>query len=220
MKAVLVLGLAVLAVPLALASQKPPAQQIREATRPLPRDQRDDATVLGYRSGDTLEVLREGSNHFICLADPPGDDRFQVSCYHRSLEPFMARGRELAAQGVGRGERNRIRNEEVAAGRLAMPMAAMISMFGDLREGQDRPDSVNILRVLYLPYATAEGTGLPLAGRGGGPWLMDEGTPRAHVMIPQGRRAFDDRGRRRRRRRDRNAAVDTVTASTSGRPVR
>ena len=34
-----------------------------------------------------------------CLANSPGVDRWHVACYHRSLEPFMARGHELRAAG-------------------------------------------------------------------------------------------------------------------------
>jgi hypothetical protein len=37
--------------------------------------------------------------------------------------------------------------------------------------------------VLYWPGATPETTGLPTKGRRGEPWLMDAGTPGAHVMI-------------------------------------
>jgi hypothetical protein len=37
--------------------------------------------------------------------------------------------------------------------------------------------------VLYVPFATAESTGLPTAARVGAPWLMDAGTAGAHIMI-------------------------------------
>jgi hypothetical protein len=38
--------------------------------------------------------------------------------------------------------------------------------------------------VIYIPYATAETTGLPLKPDVAGmPWLMDPGTHRAHIMI-------------------------------------
>jgi hypothetical protein len=38
--------------------------------------------------------------------------------------------------------------------------------------------------VIYIPYATAESTGLPLKPDAPGmPWIMDPGTHRAHIMI-------------------------------------
>jgi hypothetical protein len=38
--------------------------------------------------------------------------------------------------------------------------------------------------VIYIPYATAASTGLPLKPTAPGmPWIMDPGTHRAHIMI-------------------------------------
>ena len=39
-------------------------------------------------------------NELICLADDPNQPGFNVSCYHKDLEPFMQRGRELKKQGL------------------------------------------------------------------------------------------------------------------------
>jgi hypothetical protein len=44
--------------------------------------------------------LREGENELICVANDPSKTSFSVACYHRDLEPYMARGRELLAQKV------------------------------------------------------------------------------------------------------------------------
>ena len=86
---------------------------ISSALLPLPEAYRDGATVLGYGEDGMVSVVREGNNGMYCLADKPGDERFQAVCYHESLEPFMARGRELRAQGVtGRAVLEK-RHEEV-----------------------------------------------------------------------------------------------------------
>jgi len=38
--------------------------------------------------------------------------------------------------------------------------------------------------VIYIPFATPESTGLPLSPEiPGGPWIMDSGTHRAHIML-------------------------------------
>jgi hypothetical protein len=166
--------------------------QIAEAVNPLNEADRAAATVMGYRTGTTLEVLRQGTNQYICLADSPTDQRFQVSCYHKDLDPFMARGRELAAQGKDMEQRRKMRIAEIEAGTLPMPKrASLISLYGigDL-DSSGRPDSVFTLRVLYLPYATAEETGLDEHPSRTSPYLMGAGTPWAHLMIFGERRRF------------------------------
>lgn len=184
-----------------LPAQPPIPRQIEEAVDPLPRSLRADATVMGYRAGSSrLEIIRPGTNDFICLADEPGSQRFLVSCYHRSLEPYMARGRELRAEGLTRQESRDQRIKEIDQGHLVITMAALYSLYGTINPASGWPDSVNTLRVLYLPYATLEDTGLPASGAGGRPWLMSPGSPRAHLMIPGERRAFPDKPRRRRGR--------------------
>src|SRR5262249_35093331 len=85
----------------AAAQPAPDAQQIASAVLPLPKEFRESARVLGYHAGSSqLVPLREGTGAFTCLATDPKESDFHVACYHKSLEPFMARGRALRAQGV------------------------------------------------------------------------------------------------------------------------
>lgn len=178
-------------------AQRPASQQIAEAVAPLARRFRSEATVMGYSPSGELTILQQGQNQFICLADDPNDRRFQVSCYHRDLEPFMKRGRELRALGKRGSERQQIRNTEIEAGIIPMPQrASVISYYGvgRINPSTGRPDSVTTLQVLYLPYATSEETGFPdRPSRTPNPYLMDPGTPRAHLMIPGERRAYRPR---------------------------
>ncbi len=167
------------------AAQAPIEQQISEAVTPLRPADRDGATVLGYVSGTTLEVVREGTNQYICLADPPDDTVFRVTCYHESLDPFIGRGREIRAAGGSGGDVRRIRKEEVEAGQLTVPeRALLITLSGTRGPDGAAPDSVTSLNVIYLPYATAEDLGVAITPQGTDPWLMDPGQHRAHVMIP------------------------------------
>lgn len=190
---VLVLALSAGTVP--VAAQAPeqeslsPDLQVKVAVQALPEAFRADATVLGYPPGETeLVELREGSGPFICLAPTPGEDPLRSACYHRSLEPFMARGRELAAEGYSGQERIEKRNDEVEAGLVPMPSdPASLFQVAAPREGLD-PDTGELrdaegLVVVYVPGATAESTGLPDRPVPGLPWLMDAGTPRAHIMF-------------------------------------
>lgn len=164
-------------------------RQIAAAVLPLPEEFRADATVMGYR-GRNLEVIRAGSGAMICLADDPWQSNFHVACYHKDLEPFMARGRALRAGGMGREESDSVRNAEVESGALPMPRAAALWSITAAADSMDwlanTPRSARHLYVIYLPGATAESTGITTTPAQGTPWLMFPGTPRAHVMfIPQ-----------------------------------
>ena len=68
-------------------------QQIASAVLAAPTEARGEAMVYGYSESGEFMMLREGSNDFICIADDPQKDGFQVVCYHKSLEPMMERGR-------------------------------------------------------------------------------------------------------------------------------
>ncbi len=105
-----------------LATDPPAVEpQIAGAVQAAPEDRREGATVMGYSSEGELVTLREGTNEIICLADRPGDDKFRVACYHRSLEAYMQRGRELRAEGVTGAENLDARHAEADAGTLEMP---------------------------------------------------------------------------------------------------
>jgi hypothetical protein len=43
--------------------------------------------------------------------------------------------------------------------------------------------AVRPLYEVYMPYATAASTGIPEQPTRNGPWLMDPGTPKAHIMF-------------------------------------
>ena len=154
-------------------------RQIALAVLPLPQEFRASATVLGYGADARLEQLRAGTGPFTCLASDPRSDRFHVACYHRSLEPFMARGRALRASGVTGDQVDSVRFREVRSGTLRMPNqpAALYSLTGPTATGA-RP-----LFVMYVPGATSTSTGLSAQPAEGTPWIMFPGTPKAHIML-------------------------------------
>ncbi len=85
--------------------------QINNALLAAPEEQREGAKVYGYNDQNELVVLREGSGDLICISDNPNEEGVNIACYHKSLEPFMARGRELRAAGTVRMEIFNIREE-------------------------------------------------------------------------------------------------------------
>ena len=181
-------------VPVPLLGQKtvapPPVdQQIAAAVSVLPKDQRAGATVLGYQADGKLTLLRKGTGDMTCLGHNPADKAFHVACYHNSMEPFMARGRELRATGVTGPQVDTVRFKEVREGKLAMPKtpAAMYQFFGgtfDAATGEVK--GAGALYVVYIPFATSQSTGLSANPSSAGPsvpWIMFPGTPKAHIMF-------------------------------------
>lgn len=189
MKIILVV-LLVIGTRFCFAQEVPPAEmQIKNAVMAAPEELRENATVMGYSPGGEFVILRKGSNGMICLADDPAQKGFSVACYHQDLDAFMARGRALKKEGKSFKEIFDMREAEVKAGKLKMP-AQPTTLYvyttsdekydaatGDIQDGYLR-------YVIYIPYATAESTGLPLKPDAAGqPWIMDPGTHRAHIMI-------------------------------------
>ena len=167
------------------------AQQIASAVLPLPAEFRADARGMGYRpSGKELVTLRSGGGAFTCLASNPAQPRFHVACYHRSLEPFMARGRELRAKGITKPEAvDSARFAEIKSGKLKMPAAgALYSLSGkkaNFNAATNAVTGASQLHVVYMPFATTESTGLSdkMAQGSKAPFLMFPGTAKAHLMI-------------------------------------
>jgi len=166
-----------------------PQVQIKTALLACPDESKDKAMIYGYSPTGEFIVLRQGTNEMVCLADDPNQPGLNVSCYHKSLEPFMARGRELKKEGKKHQEVFDIREKEAKSGKLPMPKnPATLLIYtadqekynpitGEVHDGYQRS-------VIYIPYATGESTGLPTKPIAPGmPWIMDPGTHRAHIMI-------------------------------------
>jgi hypothetical protein len=168
------------------AATPPAAEQIAAAVQAAPAERRDGAAVLGYDESGKVVTLRPGTNDLVCLYDDPSDDRWSVACYHKDLEPFMARGRELAAEGLSGKERAEKRLKEIDDGKLAMPKEprTLYVLHGSGYDAATNTVGEAYLRwVIYTPYATPESTGLSTKMAENAPWLMDEGTAGAHIMI-------------------------------------
>lgn len=182
------LALAALAVSASWSCASPqvanPEEQVAQALAAAPKDLSEGARVLGYATDGTVVQLREGSNDFICLASNPANERFSSSCYHASLEPYFARGRELDAAGASRDERYLIRYQEMEAGTLPMPVMSATQYILDGTWNSETRTAEGMVRwVIYVPGATEASIGLSAAPVEGGPYLMSAGTPGAHIMI-------------------------------------
>ncbi len=166
------------------ASAQTVDELIAEAVLPLPEDLRANATVYQYDS-ETGErrVLRRGTNHVEC--HPKTEDGF-TWCNPTASAARRDLSARLIAQGVSDEDRQAALEAAEAAGEVQQ--APFGSIVYRLYDGDDR---IKLLWIVLLPNATAAELGMPtasqrdnaLAGQGL-PWMMEEGTPGAHLMIP------------------------------------
>lgn len=153
------------------------------AVRPLPEDLRAEATVYQYDDAGERVVLREGSNHVECM--PPDDNGF-TSCAGKATAGRRDFSAKLSAEGL--------EGEELQAALAAAEAAGTIepTPFGALfYRVYDKDDRIQLLWAVLLPNATAEELGMSLESQRdnslagmGRPWMMREGTPGAHLMVP------------------------------------
>jgi hypothetical protein len=162
---------------------------IATALMAAPEASRANCTVIGYNMAGEFVTLKEGTNELICLADDPKKPGFNAACYHKDMEPFMARGRELKNEGKDAIEIFNIREEEAKSGKLSMGKTGSTLHIYYGKDSRYDPETSKVSGakyryVVYMPWATSESTGLPekpLASNH--PWIMNPGTHRAHIMI-------------------------------------
>jgi hypothetical protein len=191
MRAFILTSLFIFSISLSSNAQDIPSEkeQIAAAVQALPTAMRNNVTVLGYDQNGKLTTLQKGSGNMVCLADNPMQPGFSAACYHKDLEPFMARGRALREAGKSSEEVFNIRESEAKKGVLEMPeMPTTLHIlygknaFYNVQTG--KVEKAIYRYVVYIPWATSESTGLPERPTVvGGPWIMEPGTHKAHIMI-------------------------------------
>src|SRR5689334_9796119 len=151
------LPMLILASIAAAADVPSPQVQIAGAVLAAPAELRDGAAVLGYDAQGGRVIIREGNNEMICLASDPTKTAFNVACYHKDLEPFMARGRELLAQKVTGAKRNEIRFKEVEEGKVKMskePRTLYVLTGTSFDSASGKVQDPYLRWVIYVPFAT------------------------------------------------------------------
>lgn len=166
----------------------PSATQITAAVLPAPEEFRASAMVLGYDADKKLVLLQRGKGPLICLAPDPAVPQFHVACYHKSLEAFMARGRDLRASGVKGPAVDSVRYREVRRGKLKMPTTPAVLYTltgppGSFDAVKGIATGARPLFVIYVPNATGASLGISEKPVENAPWVMNPGTPRAHIMF-------------------------------------
>jgi hypothetical protein len=199
MKRIAVFGIGVLALTTGLVAQRggrgepppppPPLEagasqaDVDLALVAAPGSLRDQATVIKWRKDFTYDTLRKGTNRLVCYdrSGFPLQQPFSVQC--TSIANLEREAQNMKAEATGDRQKSEAMLTEMEKNNTrAKPEYGSMwyAVAGPDRE-HARPESHITIAV---PFATAQSLGLPSNGRQGGAWLMNEGTMKAHIMVP------------------------------------
>jgi hypothetical protein len=197
MKLSIVLAVTTLGVATLTGQQMPtPQQQIAAATLALPEAFRAGAAVQSISADLKITELRQGTNSMVCSIISPGSETFAAHCFDRDYDAFSFRHSQLQRELSKNGkppdatEFKAAIRKEIESGRMKPPThpAVGFQMRGPAKafDWDTNTPSAEIKRweMIMIPNATGASLSLPSSKpANGGPWVMGEGTPGAHIMI-------------------------------------
>jgi hypothetical protein len=179
MKRMILVVLAALAFSSIGAAQT--TDEIEKALLPAPRQQKDGATVIKWKSDYTYDTLRKGTNRMVCYdrSGQPGQQPFAVEC--TSIANLERVAQSLKIEAISdQKERQAAFEAAEKAGQWTKPEfgSLWIHMSG-ATQAQARMHIT-----IAVPGATEKSLGFPENGQKGGVWIMNAGTSAAHLMTP------------------------------------
>jgi len=183
-----------LIVRLQAASETTP-QEIAAAVLPLPEQLRSGAAVVRLSPTGVPELIRSGTNNMVCIAGRPGDDTFDIRCYHQDFIEVVYRGFQLRAQGVAGTEVADRIEAEIKTGKIHLPeqptagYRCLGPASGYNASSNALSGEIRCWQSIHFPFRTAHEMGLmdeseiPAALRASMPYVMSSGRYWAHVMI-------------------------------------
>jgi hypothetical protein len=194
-KLTIVLALGILGTANGVAQQLPTReQQIAAATLPLPEAFRAQAIVQSISADLKITELRKGTGPMVCSLIQPGTKGFLAYCLDRVYDAYFYRQSQLEAE-LGRNGKpadgaqvQAALRKEIDSGRVALPTRPAVSFMVSARTFDWKTSTpsgeVRHRETIQLPNATGASLSLPSSRTAsGGPWVMAEGTPGAHIMI-------------------------------------
>src|SRR5438477_278068 len=176
MKRMILVVLSVLAVSVSAFAQNTP--EIEKALLPAPRNLKDAAIVIKWKSDYTYDTLKKGTNRLVCydLSGRPGHQPFTVECTSPANLDRVAQALKIEASGDKDAVRAAFDAAE-KAGTWKKPEfgSVWIHLMGPDQE-HARPHTT-----IAVPGATAQSLGLPDSAKEGGAWIMNAGTSLAHI---------------------------------------
>jgi hypothetical protein len=154
---------------------------LEKALLPAPRQMKEGATVIRWKSDFTYETLRQGTNRLVCYERPvqPGQQPFSVECTSIANLERVAQSLKIETTPDPK-ERQAAFEAAEKAGTWTKPE------FGSVFYSMTGPDQAQarIHVTIAVPGATTQSLGLPDNNSKGGVWIMNAGTSAAHLMTP------------------------------------
>ena len=180
MKHMLPLVLSILAVSAGAFAQTP-ADTIEKALLPAPRQMKEGAMVIKWKSDFTYETLKKGTNRMVCYdrTGQPGQQPFAVECTSVANLDRVAQSLKIEAIPDKKAQQAAFEAAE-KDGTWVKPE------FGSVWIHMSGPDQARarVHTTIAVPGATAQSLGLPDNNKQGGAWIMNAGTTTAHIMTP------------------------------------
>jgi hypothetical protein len=170
------------------AQAEPSSLAIAASVLPLPEALRAGAGVRVVAPSG-VRILRPSTNGLMCTADRPGDEVFDVRCYHVDWLTVMDYARLLRQQGVRDSVLDaRLKGaEQQGVIRFPDSPTAGYRMLGPIRAFDattaSAGDAISKWQSVHFPFRTATELGLPITAEGDMPYVMASGTWWSHVMI-------------------------------------
>lgn len=156
-------------------------EELEKALLPAPRNLKDGATVIKWKSDFTYDTLRKGTNRLVCYdrSGQPGQQPFAVEC--TSIANLARVAESLKMEAIPDKKESQAAFEAAEkAGKWTKPE------FGSLwlhMSGASQAQARTHVTIA-VPGATTQSLGFPDNGREGGVWIMNAGTTAAHLMTP------------------------------------
>ena len=155
---------------------------VDKALTAAPAQLRGQATVIKWNTTDwTYQTLRKGTNQLVCFdkSGMPGQQAFSTECTMQPNLPRAANNMKMETE-PDRAKRQAMIDAADKDGSRPKPE------FGSVWYHLMGPDQATARThfTIAVPGATTASLGLPDNGRGGGVWIMNAGTPTAHLMTP------------------------------------
>src|SRR5262252_2429022 len=158
-----------------------PDEMIEKALIPAPRNMKDGATVVKWKSDFTYDTLRKGTNRLVCYdrSGQPGQQPFAVEC--TSIANLDRVAQSLKMETIADKKEQQAAFEAAEkAGMWTKPE------FGSVWIHMSGPTQAQARMhvTIAVPGATTQSLGLPDNPQKGGVWIMNAGTSAAHLMTP------------------------------------
>src|SRR5262252_349540 len=180
MKRMISVVLSILAVT-ALGLAQTPEEMIEKALLPAPRNMKDGATVIKWKSDFTYDTLRKGTNRMVCYdrSGQPGQQPFAVECTSIANLERVAQSLKIEAIPDKKEQQAAFEAAEKAGNWTKPEFGSVWIHMSGASQAQARMHVT-----IAVPGATTQSLGLPDNPSKGGVWIMNAGSSAAHLMTP------------------------------------